>query len=271
MTLQNFTNALLICFALQIGSVFFSSDLFAQSKVPVSTSEIGVGIGGANYKGELAPNYRFLNNQPAMTVFYRRDMSNAVTLRGGLMGSHRVLNDNTLSDEAYADSRPFHAFRQAEAKLSLFEVSGVMEYNFLDYYDLSQKVRISPYVFVGVAGLLYNVKLSSSNPDLGRLATAPGANDGGALSKPYDTNVTVAIPFGVGVKYALSKHWNLGLEFGARKLITDQLDYLSDQDPDHLANPYDKDWYFYNGVSVSYTFYRTNCPPVYKNKAGLLD
>jgi len=179
------------------------------------------------------------------------------------MGSHRIVEDNTFSDAAYEDDRPFHAYRQAESRLSMVEVSAVMEYNFLDYYDLKQKPRVSPYVFVGVAGLVYNIKLTLHDPIL------DGAN--GDRIKPFDTNIAVAIPFGVGVKYALSKHWNLGLEFGARKLFMDKLDYLLEEDPKHLANPYDNDWYYYNGVSVSYTFYRTNCPPVYKKKPGLLD
>ncbi|WP_299758994.1 DUF6089 family protein [uncultured Pontibacter sp.] len=255
MTLRTLQQTLLICLFLQIGSVFFGSDVNAQTSQPVTTSEIGIGIGGANYKGEIAPNYRFLNNQPAVTVFYRRDMSNALTLRGGLMGSHRIVNDNTFSDEAF-DDRPFHAYRQAELRLSLLELSGVVEYNFLDYYDRTQSPRLSPYVFVGVAGLLYNKKL----------------NFAGNESKEFDTDMTVAIPFGVGLKYALSTHWNLGLEFGARKTFTDKLDHLTTEEyPENIANPHDNDWYFYNGISISYTFYRYNCPPIYKNRPGLLD
>jgi hypothetical protein len=266
MALENLKGTLLICLIVQIGSVFFSNTSVAQGKNPVTTSEIGIGIGGANYKGELAPNYRMLNNQPALTIFYRHDMSNAITLRGGIMGSHRIVDDNTFSDEAFADDRPFHDYRQAEARLSLLELSGVMEYNFLDYYDMRQKPRISPYLFIGVAGLLYNHKLSSDNPVLGNLSN-------GQLTKPFDTNLSVSIPFGVGVKYALSKHWNLGLEFGARKLFTDNFDFMSEDSdvPAQLANPFDKDWYYYNGISLSYTFYRNNCPPVYKKKPGLLD
>lgn len=264
MALNTFKKALLVCFAIQIGGAFFSCTLLAQTLEPVTTSEIGIGIGGANYKGEVSPNYRFLNNQPALTVFYRRDMSNAITLRGGVMGSHRIVDDNTFSDEAYADDRPYHAYRQAETRLSLLEVSVAGEYNFLDYYDMKQSPRVSPYIFVGVAGLLYNVKLTLDDPLL-------PATSGGGRIKPFETNVAVVVPFGVGVKYALSRHWNLGLEFGARKMFTDKLDYLSEDDPVHLANPHDNDWYYYNGVSVSYTFYRTNCPPVYKKKPGLLD
>ena len=265
MALRNIKDALLVCFIIQMGSVFFGYESNAQSQAPVTTSELGVGIGGANYKGELSPNYRVLNNQPALTVFYRRDMSNAITLRGGLMGSHRIVDDNTFSDEAYADDRPYHAYRQTEARISLLELSGVVEYNFLDYYDMKQKPRISPYLFIGVAGLLYNAKLYSDEH------TPNQSANGNSLNKPFDTRIAVSVPIGVGIKYALSKHWNLGLEFGARKMFTDKLDALSKDDPNYLSNPFDKDWYYYNGISLSYTFYRMNCPPVYKKKAGLLD
>ncbi|WP_276498800.1 DUF6089 family protein [Pontibacter litorisediminis] len=231
------------------------TDVRGQGNQPVTTSEIGVGIGGANYKGEISPNYRLLNNQPAITLFYRRDLSNAITLRGGLMGSHRIIDDNTFSDEAF-DDRPLHAYRQADLRLSLLELSGVVEYNFLDYYDRSQSPRLSPYLFVGIAGLLYNKRLDFN----------------GSPEREFDTDITAAIPFGVGLKFALSTHWNLGLEFGARKTFTDKIDHLySPEFSENLANPHNKDWYFYNGISISYTFYRYNCPPIYKNKPGLLD
>ena len=49
-----------------------------------------------------------------------------------------------------------------------------------------------------------------------------------------------------------------------RKAFTDQFDHLGDQDP-FLVNPHDQDWYYYNGVSLSYTFYKIRCPDSYKN------
>lgn len=256
MTLQHLKQAFLLCCILQIGGAFFSTPSLAQG--PLSTSELGVGIGGANYKGDLAPNYRFLNNQPALNIFYRRDISSPVTLRGGLMLSHRILDNNTIGDHSY--DLPYPNYRQAELRLSLAELSAVMEYNFLDYYDMRRRPRFSPYFFAGVAGVAYNAKLETDSPTL-----QP------ELNKAFDTRLALAIPFGVGMKYALSKHWNLGLEFGARKLLTDNLDYLSEKDSKRLANHNDKDWYFYNGISLSYTFYRINCPPVYKNTPGILE
>jgi opacity protein-like surface antigen len=255
MTLHTIKQTLLICVTLQMGSVFFSNT--AQAQKNVTTSEIGIGIGGANYIGDLSPEYRFLNNQPALTVFYRRDLSNTFTARGGIMLSHRIADDNTIGDGVH--NLPYPNYRQAEMRLSLAEVSLVMEYNFLDYYDMSQRPRISPYFFAGIAGLVYNIKLESGNPGLSY------------LNKPFDTNLAVSIPFGVGVKYALSKHWNLGLEFGPRLLFNDNIDYLAEGDGKHVASPYDKDWYFYNGISLSYTFYRINCPSPYRRQPGILD
>ncbi len=256
MTLHKIRQALLICVILQIGSAFFSTEALAQNSV--ATSEIGIGIGGANYKGELAPNYRFLNNQPAFTVFFRKDLNHTFTARAGAMFSHRIADDNTIGDEV--QDLPYPDFRQAELRLSLAEASLVMEYNFLDYYDLSQKIRVSPYFFAGIAGLIYNKKLTTDNPSLGPL-----------LDKNWDTDLSISVPFGVGVKYALSKHWNLGLEFGARLLFNDNMDYLSEVEGKHVANPYDNDWYYYNGISISYTFYTLKCPPPYKRQPGILD
>ncbi|WP_240676107.1 type IX secretion system protein PorG [Botryobacter ruber] len=240
---------------LQIKSAFFCSNLFAQGAV--TTSELGFGIGGANYTGELAPEYRFLNNQPALTVFYRRDFTAPITLRAGMFGSHRIVNDNTIGDHSY--NLPLPNYRQAEMRLSLLELSGVVEYNFLDYYDPAQAVRFSPYFFLGLAGTFYNVQTRFDNAALKN-----------SLEEPYRTTLTFAIPIGVGIKYGLSKHWNLGVEFGARKLLNDRIDNLRGQDK-RISNPFDKDWYYYNGISLSYTFYKINCPPVYRLKPGLLD
>jgi opacity protein-like surface antigen len=248
----------LICLfvILQVWDVFFSSSASAQDQI--TTSEIGIGLGGFNYIGELAPNYRFFNNRPALTVFYRRDIIQPLTLRGGLMVGHRLGEENTIGDAGYYDM-PLPNFRRSELKLTLAELSVVAEYNFLDYYDLSQNVRISPYFFAGVAGLVYNRRLDTASP-----LVNPSV-------KPFDTNLAISIPFGVGVKYALNKHWNLGIEFGARKIFIDDLDHLSEVDSKQTANPYDNDWYFYNGISLSYTIYRINCPPTYRKKPGLLD
>jgi opacity protein-like surface antigen len=250
------TKAFLFFTFILAGTLFAASKALAQDNV--ITSEIGVGLGGVNYKGELAPTYKLGNNQPALNLFFRRDVSKPITLKGSLLLSHGILADKTFSDNKL--DLPLHNFRQAESKLSLAEVAVITEYNFLDYYDLTQKVRVAPYLYGGVSGIIYNVTLSTENQELKS-----------KLDKAKDTNVAITIPFGVGVKFALSKYWNLGLEFGARKMFTDVADDLSENEGKRLANPFDNDMLYYNGISLSYTIYQIKCPRPYKNTPGILD
>lgn len=232
-----FRFALLACLV-QAGSVFFASSAIAQN-----TSEIGVGIGGLTYKGELAPTYQFKNNRPALSIFYRKDVSAPVTLRGALVGGFLRADDGNVKGENDATA-PLPAYRQANMKGNLLELAGTLEYNFFDYHNRRDKIHFTPYVFVGLAGFYaHTITKSAAFADL---------NTSGSM-------ISVAVPAGIGLKYAMSRHWNLGLEVGARKTFTDKLDRISDQSA-ILANSHDKDWYFYNGVSVSYTFYKIRCP-----------
>lgn len=235
-----------------------SSFLGAAPAWAQRTSELGLGLGSTNYKGEVSPQYQFQNNRPALTVFYRRDISTPITLRGGLtVGGLRAKDTNV--EGANGGVPPLQNYRQASMRGTVVELSGVVEYNFLDYHERrdQNKVHMTPYLFIGLAPYYAHTTTESQNtalqPDFNR--------KGGQFS--------VAIPAGAGVKVALSAHWNLGAEIGARKTFTDQLDHLGDQDP-LLVNPHDKDWYYYNGISVSYTFYKINCPPPYKHNKGLL-
>jgi len=233
-------SALLACFV-HAGSVFFASSASAQN-----TSELGLGLGGLTYKGELSPNYQFKNNRPAFTVFYRKDVSAPITLRGALLGGLLRADDANVKGEGGINP-PLPAYRQANMKGSLLELSGAIEYNFFDYHNRRDKVHFTPYVFVGIAGFYANTTTATTN---GALATE--LNKSGNM-------LGISIPAGIGFKYALSSRWNLGLEVGARKAFTDNLDHISKQSP-LIANSHDQDWYFYNGVSISYTFYKIRCP-----------
>src|SRR6476620_4710426 len=109
--------ALLVC--LQMGSVFFMSPAKAQT-----TSELGVGLGCINYKGEIVPQYRFGNNKPVIIIFYRRDISNALTLRGSVLVGAPGAKDADVN-------LPLNQFRQAKMSGNLIEAAAGFEYNFL--------------------------------------------------------------------------------------------------------------------------------------------
>lgn len=241
---------------LPLGSVFFAHSVVAQTAT--STSELGVGIGGLSYKGELSPSYQFRNNRPALTAFYRKDISAPITLRAGLMGGMLRADDRNVRG-TNGNTPPLLASRDANMKGSLLELSGGIEYNFYDYHNRRDKVHFTPYVFVGLAGFYAKTETTfASRPDL---------NQNSGL-------VSVAIPVGLGFKYALSDHWNLGLEAGARKTLSDKLDHVdgkSSNQTEVIGNPHDQDWYFYNGVSISYTFYKIRCPDTSQEKGNKKD
>lgn len=233
---------------LQIGSVSFSA-LQAQN-----TSEIGLSVGAMNYKGEIAPNFRLGNSQPGASVFYKKDISKPVTLRVSALLGRLKATDRDLD-------LPYHQARRAEMLTTrLIEGAFGMEYNFLDYYDQRRRFRWTPYYFISLALFNYDVRNVGNPSDPNNIYAKENRS----------TTTSVSIPTGVGVKLALSYHWNLGLEFGARKTFTDLLDNLDDNNT-AVSNPYDNDWYYYTGVSISYTFYKLRCPGVYKNTPGLLD
>jgi len=247
---SHFRSALLACF-LQVGSAFFCASASAQN-----TSEVGIGLGATNYRGEISPQYQLQNNRPALTAFYRRDVSVPVTLRGGLLVGLLRADDGNVAGENNTVP-PLPAYRQANTKGSVVEASAVLEYNFMDFHYRTDKVHFTPYLFAGVAAYYASTTTVTNNQAL----TGAFNRDGSMIG--------IAIPAGAGLKYALSEHINLGLEVGVRKLFTDKLDHLFDQDP-LLVNPNDPDWYYYSGASLSYTFYKIRCPKQYRKNKRLL-
>ena len=245
-----FQRMLFVC-SVQAGSMFFCANANAQK-----TSEVGVGLGATNYRGEVSPNYQLQNSRPAFTVFYRKDVSVPITLRGGLMAGLLRADDGNVVG-ANGSVPPLQNYRQVNLKGSVLEASAIVEYNFMAYHSRADKVHFTPYLFAGVAGYYASTTSVSNNPALGSTFNLSGSMMG------------IAIPAGVGFKYALSQHLNLGLEVGARKTFTDQLDHLASQDP-LLVNPHDQDWYYYSGISLSYTFFKILCPDQYKKNKGLL-
>jgi len=232
---------------------FFATPVLAQH-----TSELGIGVGATNYKGEISPQLQWQNSRPALTVFYRRDISVPVTLRAGVTAGFLRATDANV-EGATGGVPPLQNYRQLSLKGGLVEASGVVEYNFLDYHTRKGQHRfhLSPYLFAGLGLYYVNTTVRSANVDL-----QPDFDRQGA-------KVGVAIPAGAGLKVALNEYFNLGLEMGVRKTFSDQLDHTGDQTP-LLVNSHDQDWYYYSGVSLSYTFYKILCPPPYKNNKRLL-
>jgi hypothetical protein len=130
-----------------VGSAFFlATPAFAQH-----TSELGIGVGATNYKGEVSPQFQWQNSRPALTVFYRRDVSVPVTLRASLTTGFLRATDANV-EGVNGSIPPLQNYRQLSLKGGLVEAAGVVEYNFLDYHERKDQHRmhLSPYLFAGL-------------------------------------------------------------------------------------------------------------------------
>lgn len=210
--------------------VLFSFNVFAQKH------EIGLSLGGLNYTGELAQDFRVINYRPALNGFYKVNIDPAFGLKFGLLGGQFSASDANNLD-------PLPRARNRKSGATIFEFFAVGEYNFFDFRKERDRRRISPYLVGGLSYYAYSV-----NTDV-RRETGNGSG--------------LAIPFGLGAKYKLSRKTNLGFEFVARKTFTDLLEGVSStkiRNGLEAGDRYSKDWFYFTGFSLSYTFYSVECP-----------
>ena len=208
--------------------------LFISLSAQAQKLEIGGGVGGLLYKGDVspAPNPRFYRT--AANLFVRYNASRSFSMRAGLgLGSFGA------SDRASRD--PLQRARGYAFRSSLSEATVDLQYNFLNYKPSPKAKNWTPYVFGGV-GLC-----SFRNP----VVRARGI---------------LIVPLGVGVKYEITRPWSVGLELGTRFTKHDYLDGLGERTygitTSKIAqgNPALRDSYTYTALTVSYTFYKIVCP-----------
>lgn len=207
--------------------IIFLNIVSSHHSVIAQRSEIGGSVGAMNYKGELSSGFNLLFYRPGATIFYRANINPTITFKYSLLYGNIYARDSK--------KKPFPSLRNESFSSQILELSALWEYNFFPFRDPKTMAidRWTPYFFAGFAFFTdFN------------------------LYQP-------SIPFGVGLKSIYNKTWNWGFEFGARKTYTDRLDNLSGEDINNgiqKSNPYNKDWYFYTGLSISYTIYKVDCP-----------
>src|SRR5215471_1474515 len=106
------------------------------------------------------------------------------------------------------------------------EVSLLLEYNL---FDISGMKNFTPYGFAGIGALRF--KPYTFDTANNKVYLQPLGTEGEGIpelsDKPLYNQLTFEIPFGVGIKYAISPTFIIGGEFGFRKLFTDYLDDVS--------------------------------------------
>jgi hypothetical protein len=200
------------------------------------SGEIGLGIGTMNYRGEISPKYDFYFQRPAGVLFYRHNYSPIFSVRGSITAG-MITAKNTRYSDALSQFRPF------EFNASIYEAAIMPEYNFFNFRGKNNIPKATFYFTSGVGIFTY-------------LTNAENVEAGG----PKTINFT--IPIGFGMKAMLGELTNIGVEFAARKTFDDYVDGVSDTFGSGLQRGfrYDKDWYYFVGVSFSYIIYKIPCP-----------
>jgi opacity protein-like surface antigen len=235
--------------------------------------EVGMMGGIMNYQGELSHTLAgtLVETHPSFGVLAKYNMSDYIAIQG------HFLYGEISGKDVHATEADFKK-RDLSFRSDIFELGAQAEINVLGFQPYALSRPFSPYLFVGIAGFHYNPRTLYDNKwvELQPLGTE-GQGSGGRASK-Y-SKIGVAIPFGIGAKYALSDLWTLGLEIGTRPTFTDYLDdvgglYVASDElvasNGALAatlgnkvgaktgagrgNADDKDWYNFVGVTISYNF-----------------
>lgn len=246
-----------------------------------SGSEFGILAGFSGYTGDLqTQTVDFRQVHPAIGFLYRRQLYHGLGLRLGM-------NFGKISgDDRYAKDT-VQRMRNLNFQSQILDVDLMLEYYVLDI----SRYRFSPYLFAGLA--YYHFNPYSYDTSGNQVYLQPLGTEGEGLSaypdkKMYHLN-QLSIPFGLGVKYAITRTLYLGAEIGIRKTFTDYLDdvsgsyadqtklqagrgaqsvffaYRTNQLPQYSSLSYpaegtvrgtspQKDWYFFSGLTLSFHF-----------------
>ena len=201
-----------------------------QAQVSLNNMELGLCAGGMNYMGDLKNQSLLGKPSPAWGAFYRQKFGDrwALSLSAAYGhvegGNPDVIEKRNLSFRSYI----------AEAAIR-------MEFNFFPLGKGDMHFRWSPYVFGGLGAFAFNPQARYTDPavgsplwyDLRPLGTEGQGTPDYPEREMYET-FQIALPFGVGIKWHISRTVTLAAEYGFRKTWTDYLDDVSTTyaDPD---------------------------------------
>lgn len=254
--------------------------LFFIFTIIISTSisqkvNLNLFAGAAFYEGDMQSNF-FTFTQPGLALGggLSYQLSDRIFIRGGITFA-KVEADDKKNPKVY--------FRNLNFKTAIQEFHLAGEYYLFNMED----IKFSPYFFAGIA--VYHFNPYTKDTAGTQYYLQPLSTEGQGFyqdRKPYSLT-QFAIPFGGGIKYALSDNIKIGLEVGMRKLFTDYLDDLSKTyvDPNLLlanrgpkavelafrggeinknepypvvltkrGEPKNMDWYYFTGLTLSYRF-----------------
>ena len=209
--------------------LFSTSYTKGQSGQYKENTEVGSFGGVSYYLGDLN-NSHFNNSIPNFGLIVRKNIDRRISYKGSFMLVNIAADDRNSSDE-FASQRGLHFSNNMfeENGSSIYELSGQFEFNFLPYELGNPLYKWTPFLYSGLSLFNFNPKAENKNGEW--ISLQPLGTEGQGTTQFPDRKkyslIQFAIPIGGGVKFAVSEHFNIILEYGIRKTFTDYLDDVS--------------------------------------------
>ncbi|ULQ52268.1 DUF6089 family protein [Flavihumibacter fluvii] len=194
----------------------------AQMEAVTQEGEIGLAIGAAHYFGDLNTQVHLNRPKLAIGAFFRKQFGNYIAVRVGAQFAQVGYADK------YYEDNEFQRRRNLSFNSSIWELALQGDFNFFKFVPGSDEYRFTPYITIGASIFSYDpyAYLDDQKYFLRPLGTEGQGTSAYPDRKPYGS-MAFAIPFGVGVKYALNEKMNVGFELLHRFTDTDYLDDVS--------------------------------------------
>ncbi len=187
--------------------------LFAQNL------HLGFTGGLSNYQGDLVSGaFSLQQTKASVGVSLSYELNDNWMVRSGITFGKVAGHDKFQKDQELK-------FRNLSFESKIFEASLMGEYSIQNIYVR----RWTPYFFGGLAIFRFNPYTFDSTGmqvHLKPLSTEGQGLTGYEDRKPYSLT-QVSMPFGGGVRYAVTDNFRIGIEMGVRKTFTDYLDDVS--------------------------------------------
>ena len=215
--------------------------------------QIDLYAGVANYQGDLqGRRFTFEQSKPSIGLGLSYGFTPHFLVRGA---AHYM---TVSGDDKNNTKATGILYRNLNFTSKIWEAQLAVEYQLFNIQERS----FTPYIFAGIAAFHFNpysfdslgtkVYLRSLSTEGQGLAAYPDR-------KPYKNN-QIAIPFGGGLKLAISPKITLGVELGLRKLFTDYLDDVSTTYVDPAVFPPNPDGSTSNALLLSDRSYELGTP-----------
>lgn len=232
----------------RISSFRGKKEWFAKEK---RYNTLGIAVNALNYYGDLAPKPSMFSTdisftKPAIGLWYSHRFGPRYAIQGSFMYGTLAGADSESADKGDTGNGIFRYQRNLSFRNRIKELSVVATLDlFENTHTYINRVKWTPYGFLGVAGFLHNPQAMAPATDLngnplpeaGQWVDLQPLGTEGQFStlEEGDMNqgiksykkVQVAIPFGIGARFRLNDVLDLSAEVGFRYLFTDYVDDVS--------------------------------------------